>query len=73
MRKLKTQYQYDIEFHKWKTYLAVRNRIHRHFSTKQEKSFYFMHKVECLELGYPIRLRAARGNVIIPHNRAIHI
>jgi hypothetical protein len=66
MKKLKQQYRCYIERREWdyiwKVYPNVRSGTHKHFSTKQEKSFYFMHLVECK--GYPVKLRAARGKAL---------
>ncbi|RAS59102.1 hypothetical protein DET48_12914 [Vibrio diazotrophicus] len=66
MKKLKRQYRYITVKHmregSWTDYIAIRSGIHKHFSTKQEKSLYFLHQIECQ--GYPIKLRAARGNVL---------
>ncbi len=62
MKKLKQQYRSYIETngaHQWDEYPSVRSGTHKHFSTKQEKSYFFLHKVECR--GYPVKLRAARG------------
>ena len=66
MKKLKQQYRCYIERRDWdyiwKVYPNVRSGTHKNFSTKQEKSFYFMHLVECK--GYPVKLRAARGKAL---------
>ena len=62
MKKLKQQYLSRIKCqHRyiWDVYPSVRSGTHKHFSTKQEKSYFFLHKIECR--GYPIKLRAARG------------
>lgn len=70
MKKLKRQYhQADIKLKTPRAgkigsvvYPIVRSSGHKHFSTKQEKSFYFLHQIECY--GYPIKLRAARGRAL---------
>ncbi|MCQ1056449.1 hypothetical protein LRP52_00010 [Photobacterium sp. ZSDE20] len=67
MKKLKRQYRGRQEYNsrynsEWALYPRVRNRIFKHFSTKQEKSYYFLHQVECKD--YPIKLRAARGRAL---------
>ena len=67
MKKLKSQYRYgcinrDSSNYLWETYPSIRSGTHKSFSTKQEKSFYFMHLIELKE--YPIKLRAARGGVL---------
>ncbi|AXN31996.1 hypothetical protein [Vibrio coralliilyticus] len=65
MKKLKQQYRSHIKAHGtylWDVYPSVRSGTHKHFSTKQEKSYFFLHKVECR--GYPIKLRAARGKAL---------
>ena len=62
MKKLKRQYRSYVKAqgdYLWDVYSSVRSGTHKYFSTKQEKSYYFLHKVEWRE--YPIKLRAARG------------
>lgn len=63
MKKLKQQYRHYAKQKKfdyiWNRYPNVRSGMHKVFSTKQEKSYYYMHLIECR--GYPIKLRAARG------------
>lgn len=63
MKKLKQHYKHRVEQkhskYLWNFYPSIRSGIYKRFSTKQEKSFYFMHLVECK--GYPVKLRAARG------------
>ncbi len=62
MKKLKQQYLSRIKCQHqyiWDVYPSVRSGTHKHFSTKQEKSYFFLHEIECR--GYPIKLRAARG------------
>ena len=66
MKKLKQQYRnrYVVERRQYlfDIYPNVRSGTHKHFSTKQEKAYYFLHAIECK--GYPIKLRAARGNAL---------
>lgn len=65
MKKLKQQYRSHVKAqgpYQWDVYPNVRSAIHKHFSTKQEKSYFFLHKVEYRE--YPIKLRAARGKAL---------
>lgn len=65
MKQLKPQYRSHIKAYGtylWDVYPSVRSGTHKHFSTKQEKSYFFLHKVECR--GYPIKLRAARGKAL---------
>lgn len=66
MKKLKQQYKYKLvaknSSGSWYIYPTVRNCIHKQFSTKEEKSFYFVHLIECK--GFPIKLRAARGTAL---------
>ncbi|BCV47418.1 hypothetical protein TUM17382_01110 [Shewanella algae] len=65
MKKLKQQYRSREKaygHYLWDVYPCVRSGTHKHFSTKQEKSYFFLHKVECRE--YPIILRAARGKAL---------
>ena len=57
MEKIKKQYQYEVSG-RWK-YPRLRSWYLKKFSTKQEKSFYFLHKIEYCE--FPLKLRAARG------------
>ncbi|NRB69620.1 MAG: hypothetical protein HRU48_20000 [Vibrio sp.] len=62
MKKLKQQYRSRKKAHRaylWDVYPSVRSGTHKHFSTKQEKSYFFLHKVEYSE--YPLKLRPARG------------
>ncbi|NOH98144.1 hypothetical protein F0226_15370 [Vibrio sp. 99-70-13A1] len=62
MRKLKQQYRNRIKYQRIyirDVYPSVRSGTHKHFSTRQEKSYFFLHKIECK--GYPVKLRAARG------------
>lgn len=65
MKKLKQQYRNRIKIQRryiWESYPSVRSGTHKHFSTKQEKSYYFLHEIECK--GYRIKLRAARGKAL---------
>ncbi|PXA69864.1 hypothetical protein [Vibrio sp. 11986-1-5] len=67
MKKLKQQYKHAVDrksadYLLWHFYPCIRSGTHKHFSTKQEKSFYFMHLVECK--GYPVKFRAARGKAL---------
>ncbi|ANQ27026.1 hypothetical protein BA894_11420 [Vibrio natriegens] len=65
MKKLKQQYRNRIKYQRryvWDVYPNVRSGTHKHFSTKQEKSYFFLHMIECK--GYPIKLRAARGRAL---------
>jgi len=63
MRKLKQQYRNAYKRGDgWVIYPNVYSRVHKHFSTKQEKSYFFLHEIECK--GYPIKLRAARGRAL---------
>lgn len=41
------------------TYPSINSHVYKHFSTKQENSFYFLHLIEYKT--YPLKLRAARG------------
>lgn len=63
MRKLKPQYRIQIQYYRGSVarliYPLVRSGTHKRFSTKQERSCYFLHIIECR--GYPIKLRVARG------------
>jgi len=63
MKKLKYQYQTTKKRQRtkyiWVIYPNIRNSVFRHFSTKQEKSFYFLHLIEYQD--YPLKLRLARG------------
>jgi hypothetical protein len=66
MKKLKQHYKYRLVAENtrgsWYIYPTVRSGIHKQFSTKQEKSFYFVHLIECKS--FPIKLRAARGKAL---------
>lgn len=67
MKKLKQQYRHSVKRtfwygFQWENYPSVRSGTHKHFSTKQEKSYYFLHQIECRE--FPIKLRAKRGKAL---------
>jgi len=68
MKKLKRHYykQYKQRVRpytwEWEVYPCIRSHTHKHFSTKQEKSYYFLHRIELRN--YPIKLRAARGGAL---------
>ncbi len=65
MKKLKQQYRSRNKaygHYLWDEYPRVRSGTHKHFSTKQEKSYFFLHEIECR--GYPIKLRSARGKAL---------
>lgn len=67
MKKLKQQYRSRIQRYSrygyyWEVYPSIRSSIHKHFSTRQEKSYFFLHLIECK--GYPVKLRAARGRAL---------
>ncbi|CAI2051658.1 Uncharacterised protein [Serratia fonticola] len=63
MKKLKQQYKYpEVSSgirRSWVYYPLLRSWLHKRFSTRQEKSYYWLHLIEYKE--YPLRLRAARG------------
>ncbi|WED21554.1 hypothetical protein L3Q72_13120 [Vibrio sp. JC009] len=62
MKKLKQQYRSQVKVHGHyfgDVYPGVRSGTHKQFSTKQEKSYFFLHEIEYRQ--YPIKLRAARG------------
>lgn len=64
MKKLKQQYKHpevsSVFRRSWVYYPLLRSWLHKCFSTRQEKSYYWLHRIEYKE--YPIKLRAARGN-----------
>lgn len=66
MKKLKKQYRLTSTVtygkYRWYVYPRLRSGTHKHFSTRQEKSYYFLHRIEYR--GYPLKLRAARGKVL---------
>jgi hypothetical protein len=70
MKKLKQQYRRAVSkrmtprqtFEQGTIYPEVRSHTHKHFSTKQEQSFYVLHLVEYQD--YPLKLRAARGRLL---------
>jgi hypothetical protein len=63
MKKLKQQYKYAKTFpgcrSGWVYYPLLKNGLYKRFSTRQEKSYFYLHLIEYKE--YPIKLRAARG------------
>jgi len=63
MKKLKPQYRAlrVVSFYERHllTYPQLRNAYYKHFSTRQEKSFFYLHRIEYK--AYPLKLRAARG------------
>ena len=63
MKRLKYQYQQSVKVHSddyfWKCHPKIRSVFFRKFSTQQERSFYFMHRIEYKD--YPIKIRVARG------------
>lgn len=63
MKKLKQQYKYAVTYPGCRFcgvyYPLLKNWLHKRFSTRQEKSFFYLHLIEYKE--YPIKLRAARG------------
>lgn len=66
MKKLKRQYRHSLKRtwrgFLWDYYPAIRSAVHKHFSTKQEKSYYFLHEKECSL--FPVKLRAKRGGAL---------
>lgn len=49
MKKLKQQYRKRIKYQRqylWGFYPSIRSGTHKHFSTKQEKGYYFLHIIE---------------------------
>ena len=63
MKKLKHQYKQSIQSTRhdylWKVYPNVRSSIFKKFSTQQERSFYFLHRIEYKS--YSLKIRVARG------------
>jgi len=63
MKKLKFQYLQPENTHPndgiRERYPHLRNVYHKKFSTRQERSFYFLHLIEYKN--YPLKLRVARG------------
>ena len=63
MKKLKYQYRQAIQStrHDYfrEIYPNVRSSRFKKFSTLQERSFYFMHRIEYKD--YPLKFRVARG------------
>lgn len=68
MKRLKHQYKQSIQSTRhdyfWKIYPNVRSSVFKKFSTHQERSFYFLHRIEYKD--YPLKLRVARGTGL-PH------
>lgn len=67
MKKLKTVYKNYFrhvrignEFRPY--YPNIRSGTHKRFSTKQEKSYYFLHEIEYENISF--RIRAKRGNAL---------
>ena len=69
MKKLKPQYKHAYprysDDHRWMVYPYLKSSAFRRFSTKQEKSYYFLHRLEYKDSIYPLKLRAARGKQLI--------
>lgn len=65
-KRLKQQYHQPLKWRKnsWDDpiYPFLHSASIKKFSTKQEKSFYFMHSLECRE--YKVKLRAKRGKAL---------
>lgn len=63
MKKLKHQYRQSIQSthhdYFWEIYPNVRSSVFKKFSTHQERSFYFLHRIEYRD--YPLRLRVEIG------------
>jgi hypothetical protein len=61
MKKLKHQYKQSIQSTRhdylWKVYPNVRSAIFKKFSTQQERSFYFLHRIEYKS--YSLKIRVA--------------
>ncbi|MDH1241555.1 MULTISPECIES: hypothetical protein [Acinetobacter] len=68
MKKLKHQYKQSIQSTRhdylWKVYPNVRSSIFKKFSFQQERSFYFLHRIEYKS--YSLKIRVARGTGL-PH------
>ena len=70
MKKLKYQYHQAIEenvndcFYFWKRYPNIKSFYFKHFSNKQERSFYCLHSIEYKD--YSLKIRVARG-AGLPH------
>lgn len=66
MKKLKQQYLHPERDpgcgRTWTYYPFMRNFIFKAFSTRQEKSYYWLHLAEYGD--YPLKLRAARGKML---------
>ena len=67
MKKLKLQYLYPEKDagagRSWTYYPFMRSFIFKAFSTRQEKSYYWLHRAEYKD--YPLKLRAARGKSLL--------
>ena len=63
MKKLKSQYWQSVKFNSddylSRQYPHLRSTYFREFSTRQERSFYFLHYIEYKN--YFLTIRAARG------------
>ena len=65
MKRLKYQYKKPISQsatrygYFLKSYPYLRSAIFKQFSTRQERSFYFLHQIEYRD--YPLKIRIARG------------
>ena len=63
MKKLKQQYKYSETnsgcCFNWVYYPLLKNCLYKRFSTRQEKSYFYLHRIEYKE--YHLKLRAARG------------
>lgn len=68
MKKLKHQYKQSIQSTRhdylWNVYPNVRSSIFKKFSFQQERSFYFLHRIEYKS--YSHKIRVARGTGL-PH------
>lgn len=64
MKNLKYQYQNSIKRNPddyfSKRYPNIKSLYYKAFSTRQERSFYFLHIIEYKD--YPLKIRVARGN-----------
>jgi len=66
MKKLKAQYKYQTvvtsQYRTWIRYPLLQSDPLKKFSTRQEKSYYFLHRIEYKE--YSIKLRPSRGSCL---------
>lgn len=69
MEKIKQQYQYEVSG-RWK-YPRLRSWYLKKFSTKQEKSFYFLHKIEYCE--FPLIDRILSDNSLFQIEKWPHL